>query len=102
MNNSANLVINTGMDDHFTICQLLDDLPQQDIISLGQALGLSLPSLEKKKTFPSDMVHAWLLKQDRVLDDSGEPSVRRLVVALEKIRQGGVAKNVNKHFGIDA
>ena len=41
-----------------------------------------------------DMTAAWLNKEDNVLEKSGEPTWSRLVEALEKIEQKGVAEDI--------
>ncbi len=41
-----------------------------------------------------DMTAAWLNKEDDILDKSGEPTWSRLVEALEKIGQKGVAEDI--------
>ena len=87
---------NAAMADHFKITQSLSELPKRVIIELGQALGLSLPKLQKMENLPSDMVYAWLLRQDRVLNVGGEPTKTTLAAALKSISQLGVADKVEK------
>ena len=86
------------MEDHFTVSQFLKDLRIQDIITLGEALGLGISTLQKMTNLPSDMVLAWLLKQDNVLTFSGEPTVQHLVAALNKIGQHGIASTVTQRY----
>lgn len=47
---------------------------------------------------PSDMVYVWLLRQDRVLEVSGIPSVHCLATALKTIGKTGIAKSVQKNL----
>jgi hypothetical protein len=46
--------------------------------------------------YPDDMVAAWLRSEDNVMSMSGEPTWRTLVEALRKVRQEGIAKNIEK------
>ena len=62
--------------------------------SLGGALGLLYPTLQKMTTFPDDVVAAWLNRQDEVLQHSGEPTWSTLEDALRKIGQTGLAEDV--------
>ena len=66
------------------------------LIQLGQALGLSYPTLDKMNELPSEMVAAWLNRQDNVFHQSGEPTWMGLVDALEKIGQAGIAKDIRE------
>ena len=63
---------------------------------LGGALGLHFPTLGRMNDLPDDMVAAWLLRQEDVLKTSGEPTYKRLVIALEKVGQNGLAKDVRE------
>ena len=52
-------------------------------------------NLEKMQNLPDDMVKAWLRKEDRVKEKSGDPLTWRvLVAALQKIGQNGVADDI--------
>ena len=84
------------MKDLFEITQYLGDMDNEQLIKLGGALGLRHPSLKRMKTLPDDMVAAWLLRQEDVLERSGEPTYERLAVALEKVRQNGLARDVRE------
>ena len=70
------------------------NLNRDHLIKLGLALGLFYPTLEKMNAFPTEMVVAWLNRQDNVLQESGEPTWRRLADALEKIGQTGIATDI--------
>ena len=84
------------MKDHFKIASYLKDLPEEQLKQLGLVLGLYYPSLKKMETFPDDMVHAWLLRQDGVIEASGEPRFQSLATALEEIGQKGLALDVKQ------
>ena len=84
------------MKDLFDITQYLGDMDNEQLKKLGCALGLYYPTLGRMKTLPDDMVAAWLLCQEDVLERSGEPSYERLAIALEKVGQNGVAKDVRE------
>ena len=84
------------MNNLFEITQYLNDLSKEHLISLGGALGLLFPTLQQMNDLPSDMVAAWLLRQEDVLRRSGEPTYERLAIALEEIGQNGLAKDVRE------
>ena len=84
------------MGNLFEITQYLNDLSNEQLINLGGALGLGFPTLQRMKDLPSEMVAAWLLRQENVLERSGEPTYERLAKALAKIGQNGLAKDVRE------
>ena len=84
------------MGNLFEISQYLKDMSDNQLIDLGRALGLHFSSLQRMKDLPNELVAAWLLRQEDVLETSGEPTYERLAVALEKIRQNGLAKDVRE------
>lgn len=45
---------------------------------------------------PNDMIHAWLISTDNVIEKSGTPSWSALITALEDIGQGGIALSIKK------
>ena len=72
----------------------LKNLDTEKLRDLGGALGLSYPNLKRMNAILDDMSAAWLNKEDNVLEKSGEPTWNRLVEALEKIGQMGVAEEI--------
>ena len=82
------------MDDHFEVIQFLKNLDKRDLKKLGGALGLSYPKLRNMEHLCEDMVAAWLNKEDKVMEQSGEPSWNSLKTALEKIGQTGLANSI--------
>ena len=81
--------------DWFDICRYLDKLDRDQIQRLGGELGLNVFNLEKMQNLPDEMVKAWLRKEDRVKEKSGDPLTWSiLVVALRKIEQHGVANDI--------
>ena len=89
-------VTQTEMKAHFEITSYLKDLPVEQLKKLGGVLGLYYPSLKKMETYPDDMVEAWLLRQDGVIEVSGEPTFQGLATALEEIGQNGLALDVKQ------
>ena len=79
---------------HFEVCQFLEPLTNHQCIQLGGALGLNHFKLEKMRNFPSDLVSAWIRREDNVLTKSGDPTWNTLIVALETIGQKGVAQDI--------
>ena len=84
-----------GTDDQFAVTKYLDPMDKQDIIRLGTALGLSYPDLKKKDNLPDDMVYAWLLKKDKVIE-KGPLTWSTLVKALKSINHNGIAKKIEQ------
>ena len=78
--------------DWSDICRYLDKLDRVRIEQLGGELGLSVFNLDRMQNLPDDMVKAWLRKEDRVIEKSGDPLTWSiLVVALRKIGQNGIS-----------
>ena len=63
---------------------------------MGGALGLSYSKLRKMTKYPSDMVAAWLRRENFVMSMSGEPTWRTLVEALRKVGQEGTAREIEE------
>ena len=82
-----------GINDHFEVKSSLENLDTDKLRDLGGALGLRYPKLRRMTNILDDMTAAWLNKEDSVLDKSGEPTWSRLIEALEKIGQMGVAED---------
>lgn len=86
------------MDDHHhDVCVDLKHLDLPDLVQLGGALGISH---NKCKRFSNvgDFVSSWLKREDKVLDQSGEPTWSKLADALEEIGQKGIAQDIrSKH-----
>ena len=82
------------MADHYTITKHLKDLSKDDLIELGEVLGLFYPHLRKMDHLLKDMVAAWLNREDNVLTASGDPTWASLIKALQDINQPGVAKKI--------
>ena len=82
------------MSDHFNVKQSLSNLDNEELTDLGGALGLSYPKLRRMSSILDGMVAAWVRREDGVLRVSGVPTWSRLVEALEKIGQRGVAEDI--------
>ena len=52
--------------------------------------------MDKMKDVPSEMVAAWLRREDYVMAASGEPTWRTLVNALRKEGQEGTARGIEE------
>lgn len=61
---------------------------------MGGALGLNYPKMLRMKTLPDDMVAAWLMQEDNVIETSGSPSWDSLAEALELTGQTGLAHKI--------
>ena len=83
------------------ISSYLHELPNDVLIYLGLALGLSyskLKRLESSRTFLLDMLSMWLREEDNVIK-VGPPTWRTLVKALreETIMQTGIAQTIESN-----
>ena len=83
-----------ALSDHLDITLSIKEMENDDLIKLGEALGLSRPNLRRMKDMPGDMVAAWLRQQDDVIHKTGDPTWRKLANALDRIDQNGVAKKI--------
>lgn len=81
--------------EHLEIRQHLQLLENNDIVLLGQALGLLRSKLKRMNTLPDDMIDVWLNRQDDVSKNSGPPTWESLCVALRKIGQNGIAETIS-------
>jgi len=78
----------SDLEDLVDITEYLLDLEMVHIYNLGLVLGLSEHKLKAKmdsNTFLSDILHAWLYKEDQV-KQKGEPSWKVLISALQHPR----------------
>ena len=90
-------MIFAGTNDHFfEVKSSLKNLDSDKLRDLGGALGLHYPNLKRMTNILDGMIEAWLNKENDVLDKSGEPTWSRLVEALEKIGQRGVAEDIKR------
>ena len=58
-----------GFSSQFEVSSCLGLLDEDQIISVGGALGLDYNVLMKMKKLPGDMVAAWLRKEDFVSEE---------------------------------
>lgn len=87
-----------GISDHLQVTQLIQELPLDELVKLGEVLGLSYPNVKRMRDRPGDMlgdmVAAWLRQEDYVIEKSGDPTWNSLAKALKEIGQHGIAKQV--------
>ena len=84
--------------DHFLITQCLTPLSNQELVNAGLRLGLRYPTLKRMspEALLNDVVHAWLRRDDDVVDASGEPSWESLSTALEDCGHCGIASDIKQ------
>ena len=82
------------MVDHHDVCQEINNLSQEELINLGDELGLSYPRLKQMTPLPEEMVAAWLSKEDIVLKRTGQPTWSSLADALKRIGQASLAEKI--------
>ena len=80
------------------VCKCLEGLQRDDIIGLGLSLGLYYNNLVRMQMLPHDMVHAWLLRMDNVIGQSGTPTTETLLKALQSQQLSGTADIVKSSF----
>ena len=80
------------------VSQCLKNLDRDKTIEAGLALGLLYPNLIKMSKLPEDMVSAWFQGMDNV--DKGQPTVEKLIQALETSNLKGTADTVRSKFNI--
>lgn len=73
------------------ISQFLQDLPRDALISLGAALGLIYPKLQRMTHLPEELVAAWIRREDNVRRPI---TLRTLAEGLKRIGQTGVASKI--------
>ena len=85
--------------DHFKVTEFLRNLDKNELIRLGEALGLSYSKLKKMEPLCEEMVAAWLKQEEDVIEQSGEPSLESLKAALKKIGQTGLVNAITDTQG---
>ena len=80
------------------ILAYLSKLKKEQQIEVGIMLGLSLSRLLKigDSTFLKDLVHAWLQKEDSVIEWSGMPTWDSLAKALRKLGHTTIAEDIEE------
>ena len=85
------------MKDHFPVTKCLEDFSNDELMSLGTALGLRYTKVRNMRCpLLGEMVAAWLNGEDEVLSVTGAPSWDSLSKALKKINQPGIADKIPK------
>ena len=84
----------TGFASHFEVCSSLQLLDDNQVLSVGGALGLAFNVLRRMKVLPDEMVAAWLRREDYV---SEEPTWRALLKALRRVGQSGLAQDIENN-----
>ncbi len=94
------IIIALGKEDFTKINHYLKDLKTEELIELGQTLGLKRANLLKSnpQSLAGDLIECWLRRDYRVLEESGEPTWHSLATALKKIDLTGISKNIQKDF----
>ena len=88
-------LVGLDVNDWATICGYLHKMNRSQIHRLGGELGLIVFNLEEMQTLPNDMVKAWLRKEDKVKEKSGDPLTWNILVkTLHKIGQNGIADDI--------
>ena len=87
--------------DLHQISSYLHDIPNNDLLRLGLALGLNYMKLNRQLEmgrFLLDMLAMWLREEDHVIKLSGPPTWRSLVKALraDTVTQNGIADTIEK------
>ncbi len=83
------------MNDLYKVAPKLNSLDNEQLKKLGGALGLS-SSLIRMKNIDTGMPAAWLIRQDNVLNVSGNPTYRSLCKALVECGLNGTASDIRR------
>lgn len=83
------------MRDLNGIITYLKTLDDDHCVSLGGEFGLHYPNLKRMQHNRSDIVAAWLRREDDVTNKC-RPTWSNLAFALECIHQNGIAESVRK------
>lgn len=76
------------------VSELLQEMPDNSLTTLGEALGLSYSKLLRMKNLPDELVAAWLQQEDNVTSLGKPITLRTLAEALKRIGQTGIALNI--------
>ena len=85
-----------GEHDMTDISAYLNRIDAAKVVKLGVELGLNFTSLKNNMnsgTFVNDTIHAWLQKEDDVME-RGKPTWKTLVKALNSVGQRGIAAEI--------
>lgn len=85
--------VHKGISHHFEVSKYINELDHDQIRTLGGALGLEFPKLSRMNTPLSDVVAAWLRREDNVKEP---PTWKNLVKALRSIGQNGIANRIEQ------
>ena len=82
------------ISNHFAVTRCLTDLGNAELMSLGGALGLHYPHLQRMAPLMEELISSWLRSEDSVIAVGGPPSWASLAQALRSIGQNGIANNI--------
>jgi hypothetical protein len=78
--------------------KVINELSPQQVSDLGEELGLYYSTLEKMSqgSKHGDMIQAWLLRKDDVLEVGGDPTWRSFAKGLAEQKLWGMVDTVLK------
>ena len=82
--------------NHLEVKQALDQLSNDELITLGTALGLHYNHLKRMQKPLDEMVASWLKEEDDVCTVSSPPSWASLVKALRNTSHEGIARGIER------
>ena len=89
-----------GIEDVTRIRPYLRDLTTEELIRLGQTLGLNRTTLQRSspQSLAEDLIHCWTRGDYRVLEESGDPTWQSLARALRDAEFTGVSLRIQRDF----
>ena len=89
-----------GIEDVTRIRPYLRDMTPEELIRLGQALGLNRTSLQRcnPQSLAEDLIHYWIRQDYRVLEESGDPTWQSLARALRDVELTGISLRIQRDF----
>ena len=94
------MLLALGTEDVTRIRPYLRDLTPEELIRLGQVLGLKRTTLQRsnRQSLAEDLIHCWIRQDYRVLEESGEPTWQSLARALRDIELTGISLRIQRDF----
>ena len=86
--------------EHQKVSECLQDIGYEELLKLGEALGLDRINLERSsgKRPIGDLVTYWIRRDDRVMEKSGLPTWRSLAKAMLRVNLTGKSMDIQHHY----
>lgn len=90
-----------GKRNFYQITTFLKSLTNKELTSLGLMLGLSYPNLRRMRSDAvlDGLVHAWLRREDDVMEFGGDPTWENLSTTLQHLGHNDIASEIEEGKG---